>query len=119
MAPVLGRYPGGTVLQVVDTIVQPGRTWEKVRDAADREGFLPGGTSMELGSGAAVAPAAIPSPGERLAAVARRNMLVGGLWCGGGIAVTAFTYAHASGGRTVGQEYVYTAGLRPYEAVSR
>jgi hypothetical protein len=32
--------------------------------------------------------------------IAKRNMTVGGLWCGGGIAVTAFTYASASGGGT-------------------
>jgi len=31
-------------------------------------------------------------------AIAHRNMVVGGLWCGGGILVTLLTFAAASGG---------------------
>jgi hypothetical protein len=31
-------------------------------------------------------------------AAAKRDMMVGGLWCGGGILVTALTYKAASGG---------------------
>jgi hypothetical protein len=35
-----------------------------------------------------------------VAAVARRNKWIGGAWCAGGIAVTAYTYSAASGGGT-------------------
>ena len=98
-SPVLARYPGGTALQIVGTISMAGRTWEKVRDGDGKEGFLPEGTSMAFPSGGP-APMPSPSPDDRVAAAARRNMLVGGLWCGGGIAVTAITYLNASGGGT-------------------
>jgi hypothetical protein len=45
-------------------------------------------------------PAAVPNAAEALRAAATKDMVVGGLWCGGGILVTALTYSAASGGGT-------------------
>jgi len=43
----------------------------------------------------------------------RKNMLVGALWCGGGLAVTAITYSAASGGGT----YLVTWGAVIFGAI--
>jgi hypothetical protein len=43
----------------------------------------------------------------------RRNMIVGGLWCVGGILVTAITYSAASGGGT----YIITWGAIIFGAI--
>ena len=47
--------------------------------------------------------------------MANRNMLVGGLWCAGGIIVTGFTYAAASG--RGGGSYVVAWGAIVFGAI--
>jgi hypothetical protein len=83
-AQLLGQYPRGTLVLVLDKADQ---FWIKVRTAEGVEGFIPQGSSMED-----------PRRAAAVAAAARRNMWVGGAWCAGGIAVTAYTYSAASGG---------------------
>ena len=46
--------------------------------------------------------------------MAKRNMVVGGLWCVGGIAVTAVTYSGASDG---GGHYVVAWGAIIFGAI--
>lgn len=82
----LGRYPRGTLLLILDA---RDPIWIKVRTADGAEGFIPQGSGMVDPRRAAAGVAA-----------ARRNMWVGGAWCAGGIAVTAYTYTAASGGGT-------------------
>lgn len=91
-ADALAHYGPGAALMLVGTTVQDGQTWIEVRDSDGKSGFMPGATRLE---------GATPTAGARtVAAVAKRNMLVGGLWCGGGLLVTLFTYMAASGGGT-------------------
>jgi hypothetical protein len=82
----LGQYPRGTLLLVLD---KDDPFWIKVRTAEGVEGFIPQGSRMED-----------PRRAAAVAAVARRNMWVGGAWCARGIAVTAYTYSAASGSGT-------------------
>jgi hypothetical protein len=89
---ILVYYGPGAALMLVGTTVQDGQTWLEVRDSDGNSGFMPGSTRLEGATPTARANAA--------AAVAKRNMLVGGLWCGGGLLVTLFTYMAASGGGT-------------------
>jgi hypothetical protein len=88
-APVLDRYPWGTTLIVLEAGEQ---AWIKVRDGQGREAFLPATTALEDAGEVARAAA--------IAAVGKRNMIVGGIWCVGGTAVTIGTYTAASGGGT-------------------
>jgi hypothetical protein len=48
----------------------------------------------------AARPIAVPDATEALRDAANKDMLVGALWCGGGILVTVITYSAASGGGT-------------------
>ncbi len=111
-SPVLGRYPSGTLLLIVGTAVQDGRTWIKVRDGGGKEGFVFEDTRMEDANRPSQAEIA-EAIAERNRHVAQRNMIVGGLWCGGGIAVTVVTYTAASGGGT----YVVAWGAIIFGAV--
>jgi len=96
--PVLERYEMGTMVLVLGTTTQGHQSWIGIRDSSGKEGFVPDGTPME--------DANRPTQVDVSMARAKRNMIVGGLWCGGGAAVTAVTYANASGGGT----YVVTWG---------
>jgi hypothetical protein len=73
---VLIRYGRGAALLLVGSEMRDGRRWLKLRDGDGREGFVPDETRFEDTSQAARVRA--------VNAVARRNMLVGALWCGGG-----------------------------------
>jgi len=55
-----------------------------------------------------------PTAEESYSGNGQRNMLVGGLWCLGGILVTAVTYANASSG---GGRYVVAWGAIVFGAV--
>lgn len=91
-AAALVTYGMGARLHSLGTVTRDGRTWLEVADADAHRGFIPGETRLE-GMGAR-------SPVQVLNARAKRNMVVGGLWCGGGLAVTLYTYVAASGGGT-------------------
>ena len=96
-SPVLERYSQGTVVVVLGTSLHGEQSWTGIRDSSGKEGFIPNGTPMEANK---------PAQVDASMARAKRNMIVGGLWCGGGAAVTAVTYANASGGGS----YVVTWG---------
>lgn len=91
-SPTLVTYGLGARLWLLDTVTQDGRTWLKVADAEGHRGFIPGTTQLENGRP--------PSAAQVALARGKRDMLVGGLWCGGGLAVTLVTYMAASGGGT-------------------
>lgn len=95
---VLERYEAGAAALVLGTTTQGHQSWIGIRDSSGKEGFVPDGTPME--------DANRPTQVDVSMARAKRDMIVGGLWCGGGAAVTAVTYANASGGGT----YVVTWG---------
>jgi hypothetical protein len=85
-APLLGQARKGTVLLILD---KDDQFWIKVRMPGGLEGFIPRGSSMED-----------PRRAAAVLGAAQRNMWVGGAWCAGGVAVTAYTYTAASGGGT-------------------
>ncbi len=89
---VLVLYGFGARLWVLGDVMQDGRTWLRVADGERRIGFMPVETQLEDTSAESAAQALI--------AKGKRDMVVGGLWCGGGIVVTLYTYAAASGGGT-------------------
>ena len=94
-SPVLERLTWGSTVVVLGVPVDGDQRWIAVCGPSGKKGFIPRDTPMEDAAQAA-----------RGAARAKRNMIVGGAWCGGGIAVTAITYMNASGGGT----YVVTWG---------
>jgi len=89
---VLVLYGLGARLWVLGDVMRDGRTWLRVADGEGRIGFMPAGTQLEDTSPRSAAQALI--------ARGKRDMVVGGLWCGGGIAVTLYTHAAAAGGGT-------------------
>lgn len=91
-SPVLVTYGLGAKLWLLGAVAQDGRTWLKVSDADGIKGFIPEGTRL--------ADTRPQSSVQVMIARGKRNMLVGGLWCGGGLAVTLYTHATASGGGT-------------------
>jgi len=91
-APVLDRYPWGTTLFVLGATTEGEQTWLNVRDPSGRECFIPGATPMDDDS----PPTQTTIKADR----GKREMVVGGAWCGGGIAVTVISYANAYGGGT-------------------
>jgi hypothetical protein len=78
-------YGKGAKFYLTGTTTVDGKAWTSIRDAQGSEGFVDGQTLIKV----------IPVANR---AVAKKNMLVGGLWCVGGLAVTGFTYASASSG---------------------
>lgn len=89
---VLVTYGLGASLWVLGEVVRDERTWLKVSDSDGRIGFIPMETQLEDTSAESAAQAVM--------ARGKRNMVVGGLWCGGGLVVTLYTYAAVSGGGT-------------------
>ncbi len=89
---MLVTYGLGAKLWLLGAVAQDGRTWLKVSDADGIKGFIPEGTRL--------ADTRPQSSVQVMIARGKRNMLVGGLWCGGGLAVTLYTHATASGGGT-------------------
>lgn len=89
-SPVLEHYPSGTMLILMGTTIRGNETWISVRGPSGRQGFIPRDTSMADVSQLAATIVATDR--------ANRNMIVGGVWCIGGIAVTVITYANAYGG---------------------
>jgi hypothetical protein len=73
----------------------------------DDEPLGPRGLQSALPPGQGHVPASQPDSTEAYRAAADRNMLVGGLWCVGGIVVTWVTYSAASSG---GGSYVVAWG---------
>ncbi len=91
-ATALVTYGMGARLQLLDTVLKDGHAWLEVADGDGHRGFIPGGTRLE-GMGA-------QSTVQAVNARAKRDLLIGGLWCGGGLAVTLYTHVAASGGGT-------------------
>jgi hypothetical protein len=84
-SPVKTRFRRNARFLLVDNVSTDGKGWVKVRDNAGIEGFVDGGTRIKRIA-------------EITKSVGQKNMLYGALWCVGGIAVTAGTYAIASSG---------------------
>jgi uncharacterized protein YgiM (DUF1202 family) len=80
-APVIRRLVKGNTFLLLGT-VEGG--FVKVRDANGQEGYIDGKVKINQASGTAPASSA------------QHDMMVGGLWCLGGILVTALTYNMAS-----------------------
>jgi hypothetical protein len=72
---------------ICDQVTQDGKTWVKIRDASGGEGFIDGSTRIKRIA-------------EANKSVGMKNMLYGGLWCGGGIVVTVVTLSMSQGGGT-------------------
>jgi hypothetical protein len=96
-AAVVRRYHKNDGFQMIETVSRDERSWVKVRDEAGNEGFIDGETRIQ------VEEAAAPATKES----GLQNMLVGALFCIGGIVVTAVTYSNAS---TSGGTYIVAWG---------
>ena len=70
---------------------------ETTRCAVDAELLLPVGSQAPLPQSEETVATSYPLP-DAVQAAARKNMLFGALWCGGGILVTALTYSAAASG---------------------
>jgi len=83
---------GLTAAQVVEVLVENGLEHETATVIVDEVTSLRSKASREAG---------------------QKNMLIGALWCGGGLVVTAITYSAAAGGGT----YVVTWGAVIFGAI--
>jgi hypothetical protein len=83
---VVKCYHKNDVFHMTEHVSQNDSAWIKVRDEAGNEGFIDGETQIRVDEEAE--PASKES--------GQKNMLVGALWCIGGIVVTAVTYSNAS-----------------------
>jgi hypothetical protein len=92
-APLMAFYPKQTQVMLVDTFDQEGKSWVKIRDQAGHEGFIEGGTKINV-----VGEQGVKGPATR--ATGWRNVGVGLLWCIGGIIVTSLSYEAARNGGT-------------------
>jgi len=66
----------------------------------DHYSLVPIGPTVSSSEAPGVAPNNFHHLSDAVRAASNRNMFIGGLWCVGGIAVTAITYTAASGGGT-------------------
>jgi hypothetical protein len=89
-APVVSRLKSGQKASLLDTVNIAGTSWTRVRDASGTIGYVPPGTRFRAGEP--------PKAQQSAKAAAQRNMLIGGAWCVGGLAITIVTYASASDG---------------------
>jgi hypothetical protein len=87
-APVVRRMNKGQRFDLMEVVQGEGKDWVRIRDLAGSGGFVRGNVRIRDLS----APVASARPD------ASRDMLVGALWCIGGIVVTAVTYSAASNG---------------------
>lgn len=86
---VITQYQQNAIFNLTGTVNQNDKNWVRIRDTAGHEGYIDGATKIKLMNK--------PSPAGRRAA-GSKNMLVGALWCIGGIIVTTVTYSAASNG---------------------
>jgi hypothetical protein len=83
-AAVLRQLKRGDMLLLIQSVAGQGGNWVVVRGVDGQEGFLDGKARLKK---------------EMIAQQnsARRDMLVGGLWCAGGILVTVLSYGSKGG----------------------
>ena len=84
-ANLIRQMRSGEAMLLLQTIQGSDGTWVRVRDQQGLEGYI--GGSVKIKQYAA-----------RAQNTPQHDMMVGGLWCVGGILVTAITYSAASGG---------------------
>jgi hypothetical protein len=98
-SPIIGEFRKGEKFHIGEVINKDTDPWVKTKTGTGQAGYIPGNTKIKMQK--ATTRRVISK------STARRNMLVGFLWCAGGLAITAITYSSASGS---GGTYVVTWG---------